>query len=110
MVESSSRVADKVFQCSSCQISRHDFPLGVRSKCSRITDFTTQFNARYRGLQIVRVRQRVGFDSNRVVSVRPRQADTTPALGSYNAPDNVQEPDGGSNLAAVSALHNGTST
>src|SRR5262249_34285798 len=69
MVVSHSRIADEVFQCSSLQIARHDFAFSVRSKWSRITNLATQFNTSYRGLQIIRVRQRIRLDLERVVSV-----------------------------------------
>src|SRR5262245_24697041 len=84
MVESRSRITDEVFQSSSFQVTRHDFAFCVGSKWSRITNLATKFNTSYRGLQIVRVRQPIVLDLDRIVSVGSRQTDTTSALGPHN--------------------------
>src|SRR5262249_45128380 len=64
-----------------------DFAFCVRSKWTRITNITAKLNTRYRGLQIVSVRQHIGLYPDRGVSVESRQTDTTPALGPFNTSD-----------------------
>src|SRR5258707_2784719 len=80
---SGGRIATEVFQCSSSQFARHDFAFCEGSKRSRIANLATKFHARYCGLQVVRVGQRIGLDPYRVVRVGSRQADLTSAVRAY---------------------------
>src|SRR5580700_8350617 len=80
MVVTGGRIANGVFQCSSPQIARHDFAFCEGSKSSRIANFATKFHALYRGLQVVRVGQRIGLDLYRVVRVGSRQTNLTATL------------------------------
>src|SRR5262249_20538817 len=84
MVVSNGCIADEVFQRTSFQIARHDFAFCVGSKRTRIPNLAAEFNTSDRGLQIVRVRQRTGFDLDRIVRPRSRQTEAAPTLRSYD--------------------------
>src|SRR5215468_5003822 len=54
-------------------------------KRSGVPDFTAEFHARNSCLHIIRMRQQVVFDLERVGRVWPRQADLSPTLWLYDA-------------------------
>src|ERR1700740_1260488 len=85
MVVSGGRIANEVFQCSSSQVARHDFESFEGSKRSRVADLATKFHARYCGLQVVRVGQRIGLDLYRVVGVGSGQANLTATLRTHDS-------------------------
>src|SRR5258707_8281687 len=85
MVVSGGRIANKVFQCSSSQVARHDFAFGEGSKRNRIANLATKLHTCYCGLQVVRVGQRSGLDLYRVVGVRSGQANLTTTFRPYDS-------------------------
>ena len=77
--------ADEVLQVDAIQIARHYFPLCVAPKGSGVPNFTTELHARDRCLHIVRMRQEIVFNLNRVQRVWPCQADLSATLWLYHA-------------------------
>jgi hypothetical protein len=109
MVVSTGCVADELFKRRAFQVARHDLAFCVRSKRSRIANFAAKLDTSYCSLHIIWVRQQIGLYLHGVVRIGHRQANPTADLGRTTPPYNVQEAAGGLNLAAVSALQNGTS-
>src|ERR1700723_766710 len=66
--------------CAFCEGSKH----------SRIANLATKFHARYCGLQVVRVGQRIGLDLYRVVGVGSGQANLASAFRAYDT--SIQRP------------------
>src|SRR5258708_39004858 len=62
----------------------HYFAFCECAKPSRLANLPTKFHARYCGLQVVRVGQRIGVDLYRVVRVESRQANLTATFRQYD--------------------------
>src|SRR3979490_60838 len=65
-------VTDEVLTCSAFEIARHHLPLDEAAQWSRVADFAAELDARYRGLHIIRVRQSIGLDPDRVTRIGSR--------------------------------------
>src|SRR5262249_14347792 len=77
-------VADEVFQLRTFQVSWHHFALGEGAQCGGVAYLSAEFHAGYRGLQIVRVRQKICVNVHRVERIGPRQTDTASAFRPYD--------------------------
>src|SRR3981081_2906935 len=73
-------VADEVLERRAFEIAGHHFPLDEGTQRTGVADFAAELDARYRGLHIIRVRQCVGLDLERVTWIGSRQADAASAL------------------------------
>src|SRR3984893_9412626 len=78
-------VTDEFLECGAFAIAWHHLPLDERAQWSRVADFAAKLDARYRGLHIIRVRQCVGLDLDRGLTICARQADAAPALRPHDA-------------------------
>src|SRR5215470_2666165 len=91
---------DKVFKVGALQITRYDFAFCIRSKRSRIADFAAEFYTRYGGFHIVRVRQDIGINLERVDRIGSVRRICPQLFGRRTVPSSVQELAGGLNLTA----------
>src|ERR1700726_3160715 len=78
-------VTDEVLESSAFEIAWHHLPLDEGAQWTRVADFAAKLDACYRGLHVIRMRQCVALDLDRVTRIGSRQADAASALRPHDA-------------------------
>ena len=97
-------IAHEALEFGACEIARHDFALGERTERSGVADHAAQLHGRYRGLEVIGVRQHVCLDLYRVCRIGASQTDMAAALRPHHAaaqcPDTLRHIESGRGLCA----------
>src|SRR5882724_7621401 len=78
-------IADEILEFCALQISWHHLALGEGTKRGGVPYLPAEFDAGYRGLQVVRVRQHVCLNLNGIERIGSCQTDMTSALRTHDA-------------------------